>query len=257
MRVVVPTCDRYLWALRPFQYLFNTYWSELQPVVIGGFSFPPFQLRGNFQFVQIDRNEYPAERWSDGLIRLLTKFVEDDIIVLLLEDYWLCRGVNHEAVRALAEFMRGRDDILRIDLTADRLHSGKGVDVGYYGCWDLLETSPDTPYQWSTQACLVNRRHFLSCLKPGLAPWDFELQGNELIPEGLRVLGTRQWPVRYVNAIGMGCEWRYRTEHVRDGVGGRTIERIPQEHVNAMLEAGILPPNERLPQNEEGDPDGE
>jgi len=172
--------------------------------------------------------------------------IDDDVVTLMFDDYWLCRGVNHEAVRTLAEFMRTRDDILRIDLTSDRLHSGKGVDVGYYGCWDLIETPPDTPYQWSTQACLVNRKHFLKCLHPGLAPWDFELQGNEFIPEGLRVLGTRQWPVRYINAVGMNCENKYRLEHIREGIGGKTIERIEQAHVDAMLGAGILPPNEKL-----------
>ena len=240
MKVIVPTCDRYLWALRPFAYLFNVFWSEMQEVVVGGFSFPDFDLPPNFTFVSLDDHDYPPEKWSDGVIRLL-RAVDDDIVTFMLEDYWLCRGVNHQAINSLTDYMRQRPDVLRIDLTADRLGSTRSTDLDYWGYVDLIETPWDAPYQWSTQACLVNRQHFLRCLKPGMAPWEFELRGNELIPPGLRVLGTRQYPVRYVNAVGMGLESGYRTEHVRDGMLGRTIERIPDEHVAAMKAGGLLP----------------
>ena len=245
MRVVVYTSDKYLWCLRPFQYLFNTYWSELQEVVVGGFSPPPFPLAPNFTFKSIAPRNYPAEKWSDGLIQLLTS-MDDEVIIFMLEDYWLCRTVQHGAVASLQEYMLHHPGVLRVDLTADRLYSGRAFDVDTWGHLDIIETPADTPYQWSTQACVVNRKHFLNCLKPGLGPWDFELRGNELIPDGLRVLGTRQWPVRYVNAVGMQNPYKYRTEHVRDGAFSKTIERIPEQHVAYMLKRGILPRNEKL-----------
>ena len=240
MRVIVPTCNQYLWAVRPFAWLFNRYWSEMQPVLVGGFQRPEFDLPDNITFRSIDKENYPADRWSDGMMRLL-KSIDDHSFVLMLEDYWLVRGVDHAAVESLGEYMRIHDDVLRIDLTADRLHSGRAFDVDTWGHLDIIETPKEAPYQWSTQACIVNRAHMLRCLKPGIAPWEFELRGNELIPDGLRVLGTRQWPVRYINALGMGCTERYRTEHIRDGLGGRTIERIEPRHVKAMRAEGVLP----------------
>jgi len=233
MRVVVPTCDKYLWALRPFAYLFNTYWSEQQPVLIGGYSKPDFDLPPNFEFYQIDSTNYPPKKWSDGLIRLLNN-INDDTFVLMLEDYWLNRGVNHQAVQSLGDYAGMHREVLRIDLTTDRLYAGRMYDVGTWGYLDIIETPPDTPYQWSTQACIVNRKHMLSCLQPGIAPWEFELQGNDLIPDGLRVLGTRQFPVRYVNGVGMGIRTRYNT------IG------LPQDHLEIMLKQGILPENEVL-----------
>ena len=246
MRVVVPTCQAYYWALRPFAYCFNTYWSEMQPVLIGGFEPLTFNLPGNFEFISIDEKSYPAKRWSDGLIKLL-RSIDDYCFVFMLEDYWLTRGVDHAAIESLDEYMRMHPDILRIDLTADRLHSGHAKDIGTWGHLDILETNSDTPYQWSTQACIVNRENFLACLQPGIAPWDWELRGNELIPEGLRVLGTRQWPVRYINSVGMGLEpdLLYRTQHAREGLGGRTVERITAQHVTYMKDHGILPPREK------------
>ena len=245
MRVVVYTSDRYRWCLGPFQYLFNVYWSELQDVIVGGFKPPQFDLAPNVSFHSIAPDNYPVERWSDGLIEFLNS-MDDEVIIFMLEDYWLCRGVNHGAVASLEEYMAMHPGVLRIDLTADRLYSGRAFDVDTWGCLDIIETPPDTPYQWSTQACVVNRKHFLRCLQPGMAPWEFELRGNELIPAGLRVLGTRQWPVRYINAVGMQNQYRYRVQHIREGAFSRTVERIPDEHVDHMRECGILPPNERV-----------
>jgi hypothetical protein len=46
--------------------------------------------------------------------------------------------------------------------------------------------------------------------------------------------------------VGTGLEskYQYRTEHIRPGLWGTTVERIPPEHVARMLELGILPPQE-------------
>jgi len=242
MRVIVPTCQKYYWSLRPFAHQFNIYWSEMQPVLVGGFEGLGFNLPGNFEFKSIDGQSYPAERWSDGLIRLLNS-IDDYCFILMLEDYWLTRGVNHLAISSLDEYMRMYPEVLRIDLTADRLHSGHAKDVGTWGHLDIIETDQNTPYQWSTQACVVNRKNFRECLQPGIAPWDWELRGNELIPEGMRVLGTRQRPVRYINAIGMGLDedLLYRTQHVMEGLGGKTIERLTAPHITYMRDHGILP----------------
>lgn len=241
MKVVVLTCDKYLWVVKPFAYLFNIYWSAVQDVVIVGYKKPDYTLPPNFTFYSAGKDHGP-EKWSNGIIKFLKQF-DDTHFVLMLDDYWLCRGVNHQAVSSLGDYVADRPDILRIDLTADRAFNSHSKDIDTWGYVDLIETGTDAEYQWSTQACIVNRGHMLDCLKPDMSPWEFELQGNGLIPEGLRVLGTRQYPVRYVNAVGMGCETKYRLEHIRDSIVGTTIERIAPEHVEFMLNEGILPEN--------------
>jgi hypothetical protein len=228
------------WCLQPFAYLFNIYFSSLQPVLVAGGE-PDIELPDNFRWFSVESRV--KERWSDGLIEFL-RMINSDIVCMMLEDYWVVRFVDWEILGSLEEYMLMYPDVLKIDLTGDRLHSGAAVDVGYYGRADLVQTSWDVPYQWSTQAALWNRRHLLKYLRPGMSPWDFELQDKR--PEDLRILGTRQWPVRYVNGVGMQCPNLYRTEHVRDGLGGRTIERIDDEHVQFMLEHGILPENRPL-----------
>lgn len=238
MEICVYTHEKAQWCLKPLAYLFNVYWSELQPVYIAGGE-PSVDLPENFYWLQVESRV--KERWSDGLIDML-KIIKSDVICLLLEDYWLVRFVDWEVINSLEEYMLNNPDILRIDLTADRLYSGRAVDIDYWGRCDILKTDWDTPYQWSTQAGLWNRHHLLANLRPELSPWDFELQDND--QKHLRVLGTRQWPVRYINGVGMQLDekYRYRTEHVREGLGGKTIERIDKEHVDVMIRRGILPP---------------
>lgn len=239
MRVIIYSCDSYCWTLPGLSYLFNIFWSALQPVAYAGC--PKMDLPLNFQWYDVQSRV--KERWSDGLIEFL-HLLDDDIVCWLLDDYYLCRGVDHRAIASLADYMRGRPEILKIDLTADRLCSGRGVDVDMWGHIDLLETSWEVPYQLSTQAALWNRENLLQILRQEMSPWDFELSD---VRSNLRVLGTRQCPVRYVNFLGMGLEkGEYRTEHRRVGLGGTTIERIPEEHVRFMQENGLIPPDKKL-----------
>jgi len=236
---MVYTCNEYSDVLPGFAYLFNLFWSAQQPVTYAGCQ--KMDLPQNFEWVSVESRI--AARWSDGLIELLN-VIKADIICWLLEDYYLCRGVDHKAIESLADYMRMHGDILKIDLTGDRLYSGKARDVDYWGHVDLITTAWDTPYQFSTQCALWNRKHLLSLLRPEMSPWDFELQDKA--PEQLHVLGTRQWPVRYVNFLGMGLEKNeYRVRHERKGMGGVTIEQIPPEHMQYMKEHGLFPANRK------------
>lgn len=199
--VVVLTSDYYLWALQPFSYLFNVYFSSLQPVVVGGFRKPEFQLPPNFIFMSLDKENYPPEKWSDGLIRLLNH-VPDSHVLFMLEDYWLCRTVDMRGLDACFTYILNKPDVLRIDLTSDRLYAGGMFDVEAYGSYDIIETPFETPYQMSLQAAIWNRRLFLELLEPGKTAWETEIHTKP--PNSMRVLGTRQLPMRYANAILKG-----------------------------------------------------
>lgn len=243
MKVVVYTCNEYADVLPGFAYLFQVYWSTLQPVAYAGC--PKMDLPQNFEWYSVKSRV--AERWSDGLIEFL-RMLDDDIVCWLLEDYFLVRTVDHKAIESLADYMRMHPDVLKIDLTGDRLHSGAAEDVDYWGHVDLFRTPWTTPYQFSIQAAMWNRKHLLSLLRPEMSPWDFELRSD--FPEHLHVLGTRQYPVRYVNFLGMGlAKDEYRTKHIRHGLGGTTIERIPDEHVKFMLEHDLFPKDRTLNNN--------
>ena len=221
LRVFLLTCRKYAWTLRPFSYCFNLFWSSLQPVVVGGFEPLPFPLPPNFTFHQIDTYDYPARIWSNGLIKLLNE-VPDDYLVILFDDYWLCRGVDHGGVLTLLDYMRQHPNVVRFDLTADRLYGHMMKDIEFYGHYDIVECAEDAPYQFSFQAAIWNKKLLLELLVPDKSPWEVEIYTN-MVGRGMRVLGSRQWPVRYANAMNLGKLDRGQ------------IDRIPEPHRSEVV----------------------
>ena len=223
--IVVLTSDAYSWSLQPFSHLFQTYWSALQPVIVGTDTPLGFELPSNFRVVSMNGwQKLPKETWSDGLINLL-KAEAPQFFVLLLDDYWLTRTVDHQGTATLADYMAIHPEILRMDLTTDRLYAGGMFDVESWGHYDIIETPHGTPYQMSLQAAIWNRDRMLEVLRPGLTPWQVELEISP--PETMRVLGTRQSPVRFINAFKGG-----------DPVKVMNLEGMPVERVKEMAEAG-------------------
>lgn len=209
IRVLVFTCDKYAWALKGFCHQFNKYWSSLQPVLIAGYTKPDFPVPDNFEFLSISSKEYPSDKWSNGLIDTLRR-IRDGHIVIMLEDYWLCRGVNHQAVGTCYELCQSHPQILRFDLTDDRQYNGHAMDfdyMPYYGYNDIVWTSPESPYQVSLQTAIWNRKALLNVAVPNESAWKFETAGTATKVRNrpdLWVLGTRQRPVRYANVFRGG-----------------------------------------------------
>jgi len=201
LMVYVEVSEKYNWALLPFSYLFNIFWGELQEVIIIGFTPPSFRLPSNFYFYSVAPSNWPPEKWSDAMIQFFSEQPEEHFVFLLC-DYWLSRLVDVRGVAACYDYIRNRPEVLRIDLTTDRLYAGGMFDVEAWGCYDVIETPHGTPYQMSIQAAIWNRKLFLSLLQPGKSPWEVETHIQP--PETMRVLGTRQCPIRYANAILKG-----------------------------------------------------
>ena len=207
MRVFTFSCDPYYHILRMFVHQFLAHWDDKQEVVIVGFSPLPFTIPPNFSFVSVGEfKDYPVNRWSDAVIKYLES-VNDEVFVLMLEDYLLVRDVNIDAVRILADYMSAHEDIIRIDLAEDRLHaSGTDMNYGYIKYIDLIKSAPGSPYHMSLWPGLWRRSNILKILQKGWTPWDVEIAGNNKLsamPE-LLVLGTKQGPVRITLAARGG-----------------------------------------------------
>jgi hypothetical protein len=97
-------------------------------------------------------------------------------------------------------------------------------DVESYGHYDIVETPHDSPYQFSTQAAMWNTRLLRSLLKPDKSAWETELQTQ--VPAEMRVLGTRQSPIRYINAM-------YQGKFQRD-----LVSKLSPEHLDYINRQG-------------------
>jgi hypothetical protein len=175
------------------------------PFEFAGYTDPGVQMTLGHTFNSIgDFASYPFGRWSDGVIKFLDS-IHDDLFLWMMEDFWLIRDADVNAIYRLEEYMLQHPDIARMDLSADRANNQNILDVGYLGRLDLVESTKDIPYHFSFQAGIWRRTMLLDCMIAGENPWQAEINGSaRLIELGYRVLGTRQRPLRYLIAVQQG-----------------------------------------------------
>jgi hypothetical protein len=226
-----------MWALKPFTYLFHTYWSADQPVEVLCETKPNFWMPDNFSFyrVDVDQQGWPKELWSNGLIKYLEN-IQEAFVIILLEDYWLNRTVDIGGISTLCEYMTINPDVLRFDLTMDRLYANGPLYPhddfhGCYGHYDLIDRQ-GTMYQMSLQPGIWNRRLMLNILKNNWSPWEVELEGTSILneKEDIRVLGTRQNLLSYTNGL----------KNEADNIN---TDKIPPEHLERISK--WFPPKSR------------
>jgi hypothetical protein len=200
--IYLMTCDKYAKVLPVSAFLFNRFWSPSQEVTICGFSPIPeqYKLPDNFKFLSIGNQEdYPVGKWSDGLIRVLD-MIDDEVFVLLLDDYLFRRPVNIPAIEMLADYMRQFKYVLKMDLCADRLYAWGMEDYDNCAYIDLLRSHPGSQYHMSLLTGIWNRTLLRRVLIPNESPWQVELDGTTRLSNmtDMLVLGTRQWPIQQV-----------------------------------------------------------
>ena len=204
VRVFCFTSDKYLWAIKGFARQMGKYWPGIETVVVG-FTEPDFDLPENFSFYSVGKFEdYPADKWSDAVIEFLSG-VEDEIFILMLEDYWLTRKVDERSILSLEWYMQKHLDVACIDLTTDRLYGENLKDYQSLSYLDLVINDPPAPYHFSLQSRMWRKSEILRYLNQGESPWETELNGSlRMYDNDAIVLGTRQIPVRYLIAVQGG-----------------------------------------------------
>lgn len=201
-RTICLTSDTESWAVAPFAYFYQKYYPSAD-VLVAGFKPPLFHSPYPFHSLG-DMRDYPYSRWSEGLAVLLNS-IADDIILLMLEDFWVTRTVDAEAIEMCAEFMRAHPEVARCDVTTDRLYAERVVDVCTYGRLDIITNVQPVAYTMSFQPGLWRKNELLRYLVPNENPHEVELRGTErMIAGNAVVIGTRNFPMRILIAVQNG-----------------------------------------------------
>ena len=203
MRTVVFTSDTHNWLLKGFFHQWQKYGAcDFLDVEVAGFT-KPEGLPDDVAFYKIGEfKDYPVGKWSDAVSKYLQS-IPDDLVMIMLEDYWLMRQVNRTALVAAYSFMVNHPSVIRFDVAADRMFSREAQYRGYYGPLDLCECKGQ--YSLSTQASIFRRKELLEIMRPGETPWETELNGSARLNRlPYRVVGTYQWPVNYFIAVNKG-----------------------------------------------------
>ena len=235
------TSDKYIEAVRPFLWLLKKYWGFNNgpvDVLVAGFTPPEFDLNdfgGNVNvraaFHGIGAFEdYPLGKWSDSLLKLLDQ-IDDEYIILMLEDYWVFRGVNVRAIELAYSYMRKYPKTLKFDLTADRLYAGGAIrNYRFEGWLDIVKSDIESAYHMSLMTGMWHTGWLKEVLVPGWDPWKVELDGTTHLRNypDLEVVGSEQWPIRHALAFRSGDPEKL------------LFQDIPQEDVYTMKQLGLL-----------------
>lgn len=202
--IYVLTSNNYVGCLPPFAYLFNKFWSPEQQVIVSCYERKPDTLPSNFTVISLGNQEDYS--WSDGLIKFLTDVVDDPIFLFSLEDYFLDRKVEVGVIKNIFHYLKKNDKVKKVNLTDARLNYPHKFWETWEGI-DFIRSEDGAFFQTSTQAALWKRDFMLKFLEYGESPWDFEKRGSERViiahkEEEFHILGTKQYPFHYINAIG-------------------------------------------------------
>lgn len=239
MRIFVLTSDGYSHSVLGFSYLFNKYWSKDQEVIVAGYNKFPSELPANFTKHRIGRQEdYPVNKWSDGLIGLLKDFPQDDVFLLFFEDYWLTEPVHLREVTMLYDYMLQFRYVLKMDMYTDRRYAAGVQKYGMCGHIPLLKSDYNSQYHMSLMCGLWNREIMLQVLKPGQTPWQVELDGTPILArrkDDVLVLGTESW-----DDNPKTCPIRHTLAHRSGNPNALLLDDIKPEDVAAMKELGYI-----------------
>lgn len=224
IQVIVMTSDNQQWTIPPFWYQWTKYFNGLEHTRLTC-GYTRIECDSNFYSIGKFKN-YPANKWSDALIKVLDT-VADEVFILMLDDYFLSRPVDTKAVQMIYDYMHQYTNVLKFDLADERLYSGtppEGYNQFYWGYntydtlgyLDLIKSDPNSQYHMSLWGGMWRRDLLREVLVPGETAQQIEMAGRVNNHPDWLVLGTRQAPLRHVNVIQRG-QWNY---HDRSGIPG-------------------------------------
>lgn len=132
--------------------------------------------------------DFDPKKWSDRMKRGL-KQVPAETILWMLDDHWITAPPDIDALMDFAKLVdKGYIDRLR-------LYPGLDHDFGKpYHRFDgrLINMDKKSPYRCSCKPSFWNHKVFLSLLRDGESPWDFERDGKKRSGK-YRFAVTRDW----------------------------------------------------------------
>jgi hypothetical protein len=208
MQAIVITSDNYLHLLKGFFHQWRKYiqWNP-NDIYVCGYRQPDFDIPANFISLG-NQEDYPVNKWSDALIKILGE-VAEDVFLLMLDDFWLLRQADNEALKMMYDYMHQFSYVLKFDPTSERLHAWGVTDYGVLGHLDLIKSSPASMYHMSLWGGFWRRDLMKKFIIPGETAQQIELVGTPRVAsagDNVLVLGTKQCPIKHGNVVQAGTE---------------------------------------------------
>jgi hypothetical protein len=177
---------KYLWAVRPFLYLFNKYWGKQTTVLLFSVAKPDFELPGNVELIlfpdsMLINGELPLGRFTDAHLWFLEQ-LHDEVFVYFLPDHWIVAPVDLERVETLYRYTLATPLIVRMNLGYRIGVSQMARSVDTYEGLDITECVPNRgELKISLTPCFFRTKLLHDLLHPGQDPWRAESYATGMI----------------------------------------------------------------------------
>ena len=103
LNIYISTSNKYIHLIKPFQYLFNKFWSDKQKVTILGYEEPKFKLEDNFNFISLGE-QTTVNDWCLDLTNFFES-IDDEYFIHAVEDQFIIKPVNQNMIHRLVDVM--------------------------------------------------------------------------------------------------------------------------------------------------------
>jgi len=188
LKIVIPTCDKYLHAVECLLHTIDKFWKPDDQVVVLGYKEPEYELKENHTFISLGVDRGP-QFWTNDLASYL-KSIEDEYFILANDDTVILQRVDKDYLNHLENLMR-EDDIVRMSLTeACSIHP----HTSYKSFEDhsIVMANQDAPYRIGLQWGIFKTEYLLKYLIPNHTPWHLEGPLARLtLNDGAKICSTK------------------------------------------------------------------
>lgn len=225
--VYVTTCDSHIHLIKPFQFLFNRFWSPEQQVVVVGYKPPEFELEPNFTFISLGEQVGGSKKWAEDL-RGFFNSISDKQLIYMLEDMFLQRPVDFDLMEQV--FKLATDDPLlgRIGFTSGISKRRHNV-VRRYKDFDLITLHQQAQWRIAVQTSLWNKSFLTRYMRDGYSPWDYEVKGSKSsLNDGFNIYSTdRKFVVSQIQSVVRGDFTQLRL----DGIDPAAVKEMKKRQL--------------------------
>ncbi|CAG1004262.1 hypothetical protein ANRL4_03430 [Anaerolineae bacterium] len=174
--LLICTCDAYEDAWGPLFTLFRKYWPGLDvPIVLNTetktYECPGYTIRCPRLY-----KGYPHPSiipWSRRLRETLTQAVNTELVMLFLDDFYLCSPVDETRLDICLHLIEDNPKIANVELFPCPPPFTPTAEYPW-----LVKRDKSAPYLFSLQAGLWRRQRLLHFLRDHESPWYFERWGS-------------------------------------------------------------------------------
>jgi len=188
--VYIWTSNQLMHCTPAWCYLFNKFWPWVQNVRILGYNLPEFELPDNFEYISLGEQRGP-KYWSNDMKEYFTS-CEHEVFYLTTEDGFIVDAVDKDIINLAIKLaaLNPNDKFLRFNLTCDVQSRSHDV-LKDFDKYSLIRSSQTAAYRQSLNHSIWRKDSFINKLIPNQTPWDFELDNQRGMHDGLDVYATK------------------------------------------------------------------